>query len=159
MSRQSSVIDDADLNDIEFGFDRDLFSSKPYLSVARSRMWQSIMSRRKQTSSTTIMAAPPPQLNENDSVISDTSTLVVANDDGLDVMTDPPITMFYLNTTPLPAIPEQTSKTNEKKNKGGGTKPPWKMPLRYGIPLVPGSIRMRTYAQTARRLAPPQQRE
>lgn len=113
MSRQSSIIDDVDLNDVRFGFDRELFSSKPYLSVARTRMWQSIVSRRRQTSSTMITAGPPPQLNENDSVISDTSTLVVANDEGLEVMTDHPITVPYSNTNPLPAIPEKTSKTNE----------------------------------------------
>lgn len=152
LSRQSSAIDDSSLNEIEFGFDGELFNSKPYLSAARSWMCQAMMSRRKHSLSKTTTASAP-SVNENDSVNSDTSTLVVANDDDIEVMTVHSVAVPYSDTTPLPAIPEQPSKTEERReiNKKKTT---FKMPQISNISLGPyRSIRMRTAAQYYQRAA------
>lgn len=149
LSRQSSVIDDCDLNDVEFGFDRELLGSKPYLSAARSWMCQAARSRRRQSSSTTITARSL-LANERDSVISDTSTLVVANDDDIEVMTVRSISVPSSDTTPLSATAKQPSKTKEKKNVDK-KKISFIVPLIFGIPLVlPGSIRLTDVGQCGR---------
>lgn len=154
LSRQSSTVDDADLKDIRFGFDTDLFNSKPYLNAARSWMLQSITSRKKQGSSTTITTTPL-QVSENDSVISDTSTLVVANDDEIEMRGSHSVGEPYSKTTPLSSIPEQMSKIKGGKDRTE-KKTTFKVPLIYNIPLMPpGSIRLRAAGQYGRRVAPP----
>lgn len=154
LSLEGSAIDDADLKDIRFGFDTDIFGSKPYLNAARSWMLQSITPRTKQGSSTTKMEILL-QVNENDSVISDTSTLVVANDDEIEMTSTHSSGEPCSNTTPLPSIPEQLPKLKQKRQ-GIEKKTTFKVPLIYNIPLVPpGSIRLRAAGQYGRRVASP----
>jgi hypothetical protein len=144
LSRQSSAIDDIDFIDTEFGFERDLFSSKAYRSVARSWMRRSILLRKKQNSSTMITAVAP-QVNESDSIISDTSIPVVAHDDRTVIMTETSISWTH---SPLPEIPEYPSETKEEKTA-------LKVPILDTKRLQTRSIRLSAYARFARRVAPP----
>ncbi|OKL58089.1 hypothetical protein UA08_06817 [Talaromyces atroroseus] len=107
LSRQSSAIDDGDFIDTEFGFDRDLFSSKAYRTVAMSSMRQSILLKRKNKSSTIITAAPP--VNTQDDYVSDTAS--AAQGDRIEVMVNSSLAVSY---SPLPKISEQASEANKK---------------------------------------------
>lgn len=146
LSRKSSAIDDIDFIDTEFGFERDLFSSKAYRSVARSWMRQSILSRKKQNSSTIITAAAP-QVNESDSIVSDTSTPVMPHNDKslIHIMTHTSIALEY---SPMPEIPEHPSETQDLKRS-------LKVPILDTRRLQMRSPRPSVYVRFARRVAPP----
>jgi hypothetical protein len=106
ISRQSSAVDSVDFVDTEFGFDRELFSSKAYRSVARSWMRQSILRKRNDKSSTVITASLNVDTQEND--ILDTAH--VADDERIEIMVDTTLVLSYSN---LPKIPENASETNK----------------------------------------------
>ncbi|KAI7970792.1 hypothetical protein EIK77_007972 [Talaromyces pinophilus] len=144
LSRQSSAIDDIDFIDTEFGFERDLFSSKAYRSVARSWMRQSILSRENQNSSTIITSAAP-QVKKSDSVISDTSTPVMPYDEKPSIITHTTVTLGY---SPIPKIPVHLSKTSDLKIS-------LKVPKLDIKRLQTSSPRLSAYARFSRRAALP----